>query len=79
MKPKPKIKPRCPPKLLSQPVKPGRPSLTLCQRFIPQIGLNLGMDRRDRTPPLESGTVFVSTDGTTAFTTTDDSTVFTVP
>lgn len=75
MKPKPKIKPRCPPKLLSQPVKPGKPSLTLCQRFIPQIGLNLGMDRRRS---VASVTVLTTTDGTTAFTTTDDTTVFTV-
>lgn len=76
MKPKPKIKPRCPPKLLSQPVKPGKPSLTLCQRFIPQIGLNLGMDRRPSTPS-GSVTVFTTPDGLTVFTTPDDTTVFT--
>lgn len=53
--------------------------MTLCQRFTPQLGLNMGMDRRGNpTPPLESGTVFVTTDGSTAFTTTDDSTVFIV-
>lgn len=41
---KPKRKQRCPPKLLSNPVRKGQPSLTLCQRYTPKIGLRLGMD-----------------------------------